>query len=162
GGEGPLAFLTVETLQNGRIEAPGQMLDDLIRIDRSIDDFFLFVQVHLLFRSTAWLMGGFNLQSPKCGIGEADPALLQSRPLNFFCAEYRNTRPSRPPAPNAPSRAGSWAGGAVFEKNEAKEIKRQYDLFFADVGERARGAGNFHFPPQFYSRAQSGRTYTPR
>ena len=121
-----------------------------------------FFQKHLLFRSTAWLMGVISLQSPKCGIGEADTALLQSRPLNFFCAEYRNTRPSRPPAPNAPSRAGSWAGGAVFEKNEAKEIKRQYDLFFADVGERARGAGNFHFPPQFYSRAQSGRTYTPR
>ena len=162
GGEGPLAFLAVETFQNGRVEAPGQTLDDLIRIDRSIDDFFLFVQVHLLFRSTAWSMGVIGLQSPMCGIREAGPALLQSWPPNFFCAEYRNTRPSRPPAPNAPSRAGSWAGGAVFEKNEAKEIKRQYDLFFADVGERARGAGNFHFPPQFYSRAQSGRTYTPR
>ena len=52
-----LAFLAVEALQNGRIEAPGQTLDDLIRIERSVDDFFLFVQVHLLFRSTAWLMG---------------------------------------------------------------------------------------------------------
>ena len=72
GGEGPLAFLTVETLQNGRIEAPRQTLDDLIGIDRSIDDFF--VQVHLLFRSTAWLMGGFSLQSPKCGMREAGPA----------------------------------------------------------------------------------------
>ena len=121
GGEGPLAFLTVETLQNGRIEAPGQMLDDFIGIDRSVDDFFLFVQVHLLFRSTAWLMGVISLQSPKCGMREAGPALLQSRPLNFFCAEYRNTRPSRPPAPNAPSRAGSWAGGAVFEKTKRKK-----------------------------------------
>ena len=64
GGEGPLAFLTVETLQNGRIEAPGQMLDDLIRIDRSIDDFFLFVQVHLLFRSTAWFMGDSTCKAP--------------------------------------------------------------------------------------------------
>ena len=115
GGEGPLAFFAVEALQNGRIEAPGQTLDDFIGVDRSIDDFFLFVQVHLLFRSTAWLMGGFSLQSPKCGMREAGPALLQSRPLNFFCAEYRNTRPIRPPAPNAPFWAGSWAGGADLQ-----------------------------------------------
>ena len=118
GGEGPLAFLAVETFQNGRVEAPGQTLDDLIGVNRSVDDFFLFVQVHLLFRSTAWLLGIISLQSPKCGMREDGPALLQSRPPNFFCAEYRNTRPSRPPAPNAPFWAGSWAGGAGFEKTK--------------------------------------------
>ena len=95
GGEGPLAFLAVETFQNGRVEAPGQTLDDLIRIDRSIDDFFLFVQVHLLFRSTAWLMGVISLQSPKCGMREAGPALRQGWPLNF---SVRNTEIRAPAA----------------------------------------------------------------
>ena len=78
-------------------------------------------QKHLLFRSTAWLMGATNLQSPKCGMREAGSALLQSQPPNFFCAEYRNMRPSRPPAPNAPFRAGSWAGGADSGKTKRKK-----------------------------------------
>ena len=121
GGESPLAFFAVETLQNGRIEAPRQTLDDLIGIDRSIDDFFLFVQVHLLFRSTAWLMGVISLQSPKCGMKEDGPALLQDWPPKFFCAECRNTRPIRPPAPNAPFWAGSRTGRADSEKTKRKK-----------------------------------------
>ena len=58
--------------------------------------------MHLLFRSIAWSMGATDLQSPKCGIREAGPALLQSRPPNFS--------------------ARVW-------KNRTREIKRQCDLF---------------------------------
>ena len=121
GGESPLAFFAVETLQNGRIEAPRQTLDDLIGIDRSIDDFFLFVQVHLLFRSTAWIMGVIQPAKPQVWNERGRPCFAPESASHFFCLEYRNTRPIRPPAPNAPLRAGSWAGRAGFEKMKRKK-----------------------------------------
>ena len=144
-----MTFLAVETLQNGRIETPGQTLDDLIGIDRSIDDFFLFVQVHLLFRSTAWSMGATDLQSPKCGMREADPALRQDWPPKFFCAECRNTRPSRPPAPNTPFWAGSWAGGADSGKTNGKKWNDN-TIYFCRCGREGAWGGKFSLPCVFF------------
>ena len=158
GGEGPLAFLAVETLQNGRIEAPGQTLDDLIGVNRSVDDFFLSVQVHLLFRSTAWLLGIISLQSPKCGMREAGPALLQSQPPKFFCEECRNTRPRRPSRPErAPS--GGFMGRRGGFKKQSERNKMSMRFIFANTGEGRVGREIFTSRPNFIrGRNRGGHT----
>ena len=92
--------------------------------------------MHLLFRSTAWSMGATDLQNSKCGIREAGPALLQSRPPKFFCVECRNTRPIRPSRPERALLGGFMGRQGGFWKNATEEIKRQCDLFLLI---RARG-----------------------
>ena len=60
-----LVLLVVEAFQNRRIKTSGQPLDDFIRVARMVYSFFLFVQRHLLFRSTHPVdTGSWN---PKCG-----------------------------------------------------------------------------------------------
>lgn len=113
GGESPLAFFAVETLQNGRIEAPRQTLDDLIGIDRSIDDFFLFVQVHLLFRSTHLVYGVRSSAKPQVWKERSRPFFAVRLAPQFSAREYKNTRPTRPIRPLPPQDAlwGGWQGG---------------------------------------------------
>ena len=158
-GEGPLALLAVETLQNGRIEASGQTLDDFIRIDRSVDDFFLFVQVHLLFRPTAWSMGEIRLAKPQVWNERGGPCFAPGLASKFFCAECRNTRPSRPPAPNAPFRADSWAGGAGFEKTSPKKLDDKTICFYNYGGGGAWG-GKFSLPASFFIRGRNRGGHT--
>ena len=118
-----MAFFTVEALQNGRIEAPGQTLDDFIGVNRSVDDFFLFVQVHLLFRSTAWRMGMIQLAKPQVWNEGGRPCFAPESASQFF---LRRIQKYAPQPPSCPGRAllGRFTGRqGGFWKNEAKEIK---------------------------------------
>src|SRR5699024_2638073 len=78
-------------------------------------------QKHLLFRSTAWLMGVIQLAKPQVWNEGGRPCFAPGLASKFFCAEYRNTRPSRPPAPNVPFWAGSRAGRADSGKTNRKK-----------------------------------------
>lgn len=94
-----LVLLIVEAFQNRRIETSGQPLDDLIRVARVVYSFFLFVQRHLLFRSTHPVnTGSWN---PKCG--KSGPYPLEARKI--YKQECKNTRPIRPTRPDAPGAA---------------------------------------------------------
>ena len=152
-GEGPLAFFAVEALQNGRIEAPGQTLDDLIRIDRSVDDFFLFVQVHLLFRSTAWLMGMIQLAKPQVWNRRGRPCFAPEPVSQFFLRGIQKyaPQPPLPPRTHPFGRVHGQAGRVLKKRSERNKASIRFIFIATGVG--ARGAGNFHFPPQFYSRA---------
>ena len=86
-----LVFLIVEAFQNCRIKASGQPLDDFVRVARVVYSFFLFVQRHLLFRSTHPVdTGSWNPSVEK-------PASILWKPENYK-QEYKNTRPIRPSA----------------------------------------------------------------
>src|SRR5699024_10525335 len=112
-------------------------------------------QKHLLFRSTAWLMGATDLQSPKCGMREAGPALRQDWPLNFSARNTEIRAPAALPPRTCPSGRVHGQAERILEKRIERN-KTEMRFIFADPGGRARGAGNFYFPPEFYSRAQSG------
>ena len=157
-----MTFLAVETLQNGRIETPGQTLDDLIGIDRSIDDFFLFVQVHLLFRSTAWIMGVIQLAKPQVWNRRGRPCFAPEPASKFFLCGIQKYAPQPPSRPERTLLGGFRGRRGRFAINRIQKIERIIVLFLRCWARRARGAGNFHFPPKFYSRVQSGQTYTPR
>ena len=51
--------------------------------------------------------------------------------------------------------------GRIPEKRSERN-KTAMRFIFAVMGKGAHGAENFHFPPKFYFRAQSERTYSPR
>ena len=102
-----------------------------------------------------------GLQSPKCGMREAGPALRQDWPLNFSARNTEIRAPAALPPRTCPSGRVHGQAERILEKRIERN-KTAMRFIFADPGGRARGAGNFYFPPEFYSRAQSGRTYTPR
>ena len=87
-----LVLLVVEAFQNRRIKTSGQLLDDFVRVAGMVYSFFLFVQRHLLFRSTHPVnTGSWN---PKCG--KSGPYPFGSR--KNYKQECKNTRPIRPSA----------------------------------------------------------------
>ena len=74
-----LVLLIVEAFQNRRIETSGQPLDDFIRVARVVYSFFLFVQRHLLFRSTRSVnTGSWNPKCGKAGLIFWEPEKLQA------------------------------------------------------------------------------------
>ena len=129
GGESPLAFFAVETLQNGRIEAPRQTLDDLIGIDRSIDDFFLFVQVHLLFRSTAWLMGVIQFAKPQVWNERGRPCFAPEPASKFFLCGIQKYAPHPPSRPERALLGGFMGRRGGFAINRIQKIERIIVMF---------------------------------
>ena len=105
-------------------------------------------------------MGIISLQSPKCGMKEDGPALLQDWLQNFSARNAEIRAPSALPPRTRPSGRVHGQAGRIPKKRSERN-KTAIRFIFANVGERARGAGNFHFPLKFYSRAQSGRMYAP-
>lgn len=159
GGEGPLAFLAVETFQNGRVEASGQTLDDFIGVDRSIDDFFLFVQVHLLFRSTAWLMGVIQLAKPQVWNERGRPCFAPGLASKIF---LRGIQKYAPQPPSCPERAlsggfmGRRSGSAI---NRIQKIERIIVLFSRCRARGRVGREIFTSLPNFIrGRNQGGHT----
>ena len=113
GGKSELAFLAVVIFQNRRIKAPGQMLDSFVRVARPIHNFFLFVQVHLLFRSTHLVYGVRSSAKPQVWKERSRPFFAVRLAPQFSAREYKNTRPTRPIRPHPPQDAlwGGWQGG---------------------------------------------------
>ena len=138
-----LVFLIIEAFQNRRIKASGQPLDDSVRVARVVYSFFLFVQRHLLFRSTHPVnTGSWN---PKCGKAGLHP--LEAGKIT--------SRNAKIPARSAlPARTGleppSWADDRAA-KQKTKSSKNNVITLKIKISfcRRARRAGNFHFPHHF-------------
>ena len=147
-----LVFLIVEAFQNCRIKASGQPLDDFVRVARVVYSFFLFVQRHLLFRSTHPVdTGSWN---PKCGKSGLHP--LETGKI--YKQERKNTRPIRPTRPEPPF----WADDRAA-KQKAKSSKNNVITLKAKISfcRRARRAGKFHFPLFFMSGRNPGASACP-
>ena len=138
-----LVLLAVEAFQNRRIETSRQPLDDFVRVARVVYSFFLFVQRHLLFRSTHPVdTGSWN---PKCG--KSGPHPLEAGKIT--------SRNAKIPARSAlPARTGleppSWADDRAA-KQKTKSSKNNVITLKIKISfcRRARRAGNFHFPHHF-------------
>ena len=150
-----LVFLIVEAFQNRRIKTSGQPLDDFVRVARVVYSFFLFVQRHLLFRSTHPVdTGSWN---PKCG--KSGPHPLEAGKIT--------SRNAKIPARSALPPVCAWnrsPGRITGRQSERMQLSENNDIAmkikcFPD--KRARRAEAFHFPLFFYERAQSGRISLP-
>ena len=129
-----LVFLIVEAFQNRRIKTSGQPLDDFVRITRMVYSFFLFVQRHLLFRSTHPVdTGSWN---PKCG--KAGPYPLEAGKITSRNAKI----PARSalPARNRPS--GRMIGRQSKKQNLLKTTLLHQKLRYFFTGGRV-GRENF-------------------
>ena len=134
-----LVLLIVEAFQNRRIETSGQPLDDFVRVARVVYSFFLFVQRHLLFRSTRSVnTGSWN---PKCG--KAGLIFWEPEKLQAGMQKYPPDPPFRPEPP-------SWADDrAAKQKTKSSKNNVITSKTWIPFCKRARRAGNFHFPHHF-------------
>ena len=105
-----LVLLIVEAFQNRRIETSGQPLDDLIRVARVVYSFFLFVQRHLLFRSTHPV----NTGSWNPSVEKPAPILWKPEKLQAGMQKY----PPDPPYP--PGRAWNRPSGRMIRRQSKK------------------------------------------
>ena len=154
-GKGFLVLLIVEAFQNRRIETSGQPLDDFVRVTRVVYSFFLFVQRHLLFRSTHPVdTGSWN---PKCG--KSGPHPLEAGKITSRNAKIpaRSALPART-RPEPPFWADDRAAKQKAKSSKNNVITSKAKRLFYG---RARRAGNFRFPHHFRWRAESGHISLP-
>ena len=150
-----LVLLVVEAFQNRRIETSSQPLDDFIRVARMVYSFFLFVQRHLLFRSTRPVnTGSWN---PKCG--KSGPHPLEAGKITSRNAKIpaRSALPART-RPEPPFWADDRAAKQKAKSSKNNVITLKVKISFC---RRARRAGNFHFPLFFMRGRNPGASACP-
>lgn len=150
-----LVLLVVEAFQNRRIETSSQPLDDFIRVARMVYSFFLFVQRHLLFRSTHPVnTGSWN---PKCG--KSGPHPLEAGKFTSRNAKIpaRSALPART-RPEPPFWADDRAAKQKTKSSKNNVITSKAKISFC---RRARRAEDFHFPLFFMSGLNQGASACP-
>ena len=150
-----LVFFIVEAFQNRRIETSGQPLDDFVRVARVVYSFFLFVQRHLLFRSTHPVdTGPWNPKCGKAGLHPFEAGKITSRNAKI---PARSALPARTRL-EPPSRADHRAAKRAEQLSENNDIAMKIKCF---PDKRARRAEDFHFPLFFMSGRNPGASACP-
>lgn len=154
-GKGFLVLLIAEAFQNRWIETSGQPLNDFIRVARVVYSFFLFVQRHLLFRSTHPVDTGF--WNPKCE--KSSPHPLEAGKITSRNAKIpaRSALPAQT-YPEPPSWADDRAAKQKAKSYKNNVITSKDEMPFC---RRARRAEDFHFPLFFMSGRNPGASACP-